>query len=323
MDEPAPRAATVGRRLLLLGVGVTALVVLALAVDLERLRAAVAELDIALYVVAALLVGPVIGLRAVRWQQLLRARGIASGFRPALAATLIGQLLGMITPGRLGELARALPLARDAGVDVARVLPSVIIDRMLDLAALMLIALPALVSAFEVDGFGSPGRTVALLAVAALGLPIVFNPRLAERLGERLEGAMGRRRSAAWIAGLLGEYAAYLRAMTLDRLAAVVALTLAVYLVFFLEAYLVAVALDMNQSFLTLAFAVTLGAVVALIPVSFSGIGTRDAAIVAYLGLHGVDPAQALAFSLLLFIAFQAVGGLAGLAAYASRGRLG
>ncbi len=149
--------------------------------------------------------------------------------------------------------------------------------------------------------------------------------RIAEMCVEHTsrDASMGRRRIARWIAELLGEYAATLRAMTLARLAAVVVLTLAVYLVFFLEAYLVAVALDLNQSFLTLAFAVTLGAVVALIPVSISGIGTRDAAIVAYLGVQGVDPAQALAFSLLLFIAFQAIGGLAGLAAYAYRGRLG
>ena len=55
---------------------------------------------------------------------------------------------------------------------------------------------------------------------------------------------------------------------------------------------------------------------VTLLPISISGLGTREAAIVAYLGTIGVPAEAALGFSLLVFVTFYVGGGLMGAAAW-------
>ena len=57
-----------------------------------------------------------------------------------------------------------------------------------------------------------------------------------------------------------------------------------------------------------------------LIPVSVGGIGTRDAAIVAYLALLGIAPTHALAFSIVMFGVFHVGGAVIGLACWWMKG---
>jgi len=53
-----------------------------------------------------------------------------------------------------------------------------------------------------------------------------------------------------------------------------------------------------------------------LLPISISGIGTRDAVIIAYLGSLGITAEGAFGFSLLITLMFYTSGGLMGLAAW-------
>ena len=80
--------------------------------------------------------------------------------------------------------------------------------------------------------------------------------------------------------------------------------------------YLLALALGLKTSFIQISFAVALGSLVTLLPISISGLGTREAAIVAYLGTAGVPAEMALSFSLLVFLTFYVAGGLMGAVAW-------
>jgi hypothetical protein len=52
------------------------------------------------------------------------------------------------------------------------------------------------------------------------------------------------------------------------------------------------------------------------LPISISGIGTRDAVIITYLGSLGIPAEGALGFSLLISLMFYTGGGLMGFAAW-------
>jgi hypothetical protein len=72
--------------------------------------------------------------RSMRWRVLLRSYGVRL---PMLFRTLIiGFMVNDILPGRLGEIARILLLARNAGVPAGASLASVLIERVLDGIAL-------------------------------------------------------------------------------------------------------------------------------------------------------------------------------------------
>ncbi len=72
----------------------------------------------------------------------------------------------------------------------------------------------------------------------------------------------------------------------------------------------------MDVGFMQITYAAAIGSLVTLLPVSISGLGTREAAIIAYLGAQGVTSEGALGFSLLVFFTFYIAGGIIGAAAW-------
>jgi len=63
-------------------------------------------------------------------------------------------------------------------------------------------------------------------------------------------------------------------------------------------------------------FAVALGSLITLLPISISRLGTRAAAMIAYLDTVGIPAEAALSFSLLVFVTFYVAGGLIGALAW-------
>ncbi len=136
------------------------------------------------YIAAA--VGATLGtyvLRALRWQALLAPIGHAR-FRTAFRTTVIGFTATFLLPGRPGEVLRPYLLARAEGFRTASAFATVIIERVLDLASVLLLFGWLLLTAdFEVGRevkLAGAGSTV--LAIAALGL-LVAGAGHPERLG--------------------------------------------------------------------------------------------------------------------------------------------
>jgi uncharacterized protein (TIRG00374 family) len=108
----------------------------------------------------------------------------------------------------------------------------------------------------------------------------------------------------------------YLKELSWKSILAASFLTAAAYGLFFTQCFLLAKGIDLQAGFRTVSFAVALGSLVTLIPISISGLGTREAAMIAYLGSAGIPPAKGLAYSLLVFVTFYIAGALLGALAW-------
>lgn len=105
-------------------------------VNFAQLRATAASLDPALLLSATLLYWLALGLRVLRWQCLLRQ--LAPAPLPAVAETLVvGYAVNNVLPARLGEVARAAYAKRRLGIGRAQVFGSIVIERVLDLCAIL------------------------------------------------------------------------------------------------------------------------------------------------------------------------------------------
>lgn len=124
--------------LLWIGFGVSLLLLAALLrkIDGRQLLHALADLDWRYLLGAVGLTFVSYWLRAVRWRLLLlheRPIALASLY----SATIIGYMANNLFPARLGEIVRVWLLARREQLKVAPVFASLVIDRMLDGCALM------------------------------------------------------------------------------------------------------------------------------------------------------------------------------------------
>jgi uncharacterized protein (TIRG00374 family) len=105
--------------------------------------------------------------RAKVWQTLLRDK---PAYREVLFATGEGYLLNNFLPFRLGEIGRAFLLSRKSGMQFGEILPTIFIERSVDLAfsaALLLAALPFVAGA---EDSKSVGIIVGLAVVVGLAV---------------------------------------------------------------------------------------------------------------------------------------------------------
>lgn len=262
------------------------------------------EAALPLVLLAILLNIPGVMLKSLRWRWFLQAQHVPYGILPSSLAYFGSIFVGLFTLGRLGEFVKALHISRDCGISAKQAFSSVLADRLFDLYAL------AIVGGLALATLGNISTVALLLSLGLLALALVtpmvllLNGRsysLVQSLGLRL-GRLGRKLfdDEGWVT----ELRAGLMQLSPPWLAIGVLMTVLAYMVFYIQVYLLAQALSLAASVATVCFAVALGSLVTLIPISISGIGTREAAVVAYLSTANVSTEAALGFSLLVFITF-------------------
>lgn len=295
-------------------VGLALLVVLLIQVDLARLVQVLQSTNLLLVALAVGTILPMIGTKTVRWLRILHSQETRYTFAPAFLAYLGSMFVGLLTPGRLGEFVKALHVSRDCGVPLARAFSSVLVDRLYDLYLLLIVGSAALLTLVH---SGTEVLTL-VVSVGALTVPLALflsDPAFAfaQSLGNRF-GRVGQRVFAA--DGWLVEMRDGMKQLSLRSMLLAAGLTVLAYGIFFGQCYLLALALEMPLSYVEVSYAVAIGSLVTLLPISISGLGTREASIIAYLGTAGVPAEAALGFSLLVFTTFYLSGGLMGAVAW-------
>ena len=265
--------------------------------------------------VAALLVLIDRALMAYRWVLLLCI--VDPSARPPLAAVMriffVSTFVGTFLPASVGgDAVRAYSIAR-LNVRGGDAVASVFMDRMLGVASILVMALVGLAL---VRDLASNWTIVASLAAAAAGcvvtLLLVFSARTAAAasvLFARLPGAL--RDAGQRVLESVRRYAVFH-----GQLANVLACSIAVQALRIVQAYYLGRGLGIDAALSTYFAFIPLILLVMLLPVTFNGIGTSQAAFVWFFARVGVAPAVAFALSV-LFVALGIVGNLPGGMLYA------
>jgi uncharacterized membrane protein YbhN (UPF0104 family) len=167
------RAATGWRRMVWIAVGallsVAGLVIVVQGVDVARTAEVLRSVNPAPLAVAALAIAAQLWIRATRWSMLLPRNGRRIPPARVLPALLIGYLGNAVLPARLGEVLRAGVISRREAIDPLGAVGSIVLERGIDLVALVVVSLPALWLA------GAPAWLVqaALLAAGVASLVLV------------------------------------------------------------------------------------------------------------------------------------------------------
>ena len=144
-------------------------------VDLARVGDLLRTADLRWVAFAALLSSLDLSFRALRWQRLLRPIAHVR-YPPMLGYLLIGYVANNVLPARLGELVRSHYLGDREGISRASALGTVVVERVVDLVAVVAIASAALL-VLSVRGVVASavyvGAGVAGLFLVVLALGIV------------------------------------------------------------------------------------------------------------------------------------------------------
>jgi len=265
------------RRLVAAAVGLTLLVLLWWKAEPRAIADALGTVDRGWFLAALLMVVPLTLASALRLCALARGRiGLAAAVRLLLSASS----LNLVLPSKMGDLAKALVLRGRHGMEGGRAVALVVFEKLLDLMALLLagalllaLAVPPVPGlALWVAGTAAAGLALLLLALPggpAAAVLAAAVPRLPGGLGRRLESlALGWGDLLAWVWGRPG--------LALGILAGSLLLWAAHLLQLWMFARAIAADIPAAPAMGLAALAVLAG----LLPFTFAGIGTRDAALV-------------------------------------------
>ena len=253
------------------------------------------------YVLGAVLLIPcTIALESLRWHYMLRKLGITYPFPEVFTMYCSSVYLGTITPARVGEFVRVSFLK---GENIGKSFFTVFLDRASDVLFLIgagylgmfLFASFLTEQIFWLSIVFVAG--VLLVAFAMLrkdfvkfGLSLVFHRIVPQKFKADVKTSF---------------YDFYLSFFVFIKPQPVIVcffLTLASWFVYYLNVFLLSKALGISISFFQLATIISIASLLSILPISISGIGTRDAAFVFFFVLLGIKSEFAIALSTLVLL---------------------
>jgi len=251
---------------------------------------------------------------AIRWLLLLRAANVDIKASSALRIFLTSSFIGSFLPAGVGaDAARAYAVASRTSRG-SQAVASVGIDRVLGLVAIAILGLGGLAGwASHVE----PVMRLRLMAVAAAGGAAVLAVFWVDKVARLCLPARWHGTRWGWRLLRLGDALGAYRGHP-GTLALVLGLSIAVQLVRVFQGYGLGRGLGIEVDLAYYLVFMPIAMLVLLLPVSISGFGLPQAAIVWLLRPVGVADAQSLALSTLLIV-IGIIGNLPGALLYAVR----
>lgn len=273
---------------------------------------AVAAASFAPLAVAVLLNLVNIHLKVIRWDVILRTRGIRYPRRRAWAAFLTSLYVGLLTPGRVGDVLRAQYLRHDLDVPYAEGIASVVVDRLCDLYVLAAFVAVGVVRYAPVLVGSLAFVTWAGVVATVLGPLVLLVPGVAE--------AVLGRAFARFVPDDQGQgftrFLAAVRANVGRPLLFTIPLTVATFFINYLQGWLIAHAIGLPMTFFDATCLLAIASLLGLLPISVSGVGVRELFFALAFPMLGFSAEAGVGFGLLVFFVIYLVIVLVGFVSF-------
>lgn len=275
---------------LLLSIAVLAYI--ARSFDLRELRVHLVSMDPIMFVAALALVFLQTFVLNGRWELIMRALGVSMDWMGTWRILMISLWFNQALPSSVGGDAVRIWLLRQRGVQWSQAVKGVAADRftaLLGLVALMVVGLPLLWSRVS--------NPPAILAIGGLTLAGVAGTVVLLTLDWWPKRLITLRPIASFV-----RFGSLVRHLLLqfERRGVLFGSAIFIHLMTAAACYLLAVGLKAQLSFLDACILIPPVILLTAVPISISGWGVREGAMVACLGLAGVSSEDALSISLLL-----------------------
>lgn len=249
-------------------------------VDLNSTIEHIKKMSLVPYILVILGHFVLMAIKSYRWKVICAHAQIDIPYKASLLSYIVAFAFGTFTPGQVGDFSKAY-FVKKYSDNTKKILGTVLIDRIWDLIVLILFTITAVIYLFPkfvydywyILIFILIGTGVILLKTNLIKKYIINHP---------------------WI--LLD----YKKLFAISLFAAIIQLS---------RWMILAYAFDL-QIILSSMIA-TIGSFVALIPISISGLGSRDAILAYLFNLNHMLPSEGVAFSMMMFNAYV-IGALAG-----------
>lgn len=241
-----------------------------------------------------------IAIRSLRWRAILLSLDINISRLSSLNLYWLGVFLGAVTPGRLGELSKVYFL-KNKGQSAFRSFFSVILDRTVDIFILLLLGFLIFLFFLKEIGVYMIFFGITFLLIIIFIFLLLDQRSFLYKIFSKLALKFFSIDLNNYDRFSLAKFRQGIKELKKKRLFSFFIYLIAGWFLYFLIKYLIALSLDLELSFISVAAISVLVAIVTALPISVAGLGTREAAVIYLFGLFNLNKETALSFSLLIF----------------------
>lgn len=294
--------------------GIILFIIILSKIDLKSFFGLLKDINLCYFIGAALLLFPILFIKAYRWNYLKKTQNINYKLSDSILMYGSGIYVGLLTPGRIGDFIKVIYLKND-GNSVGKSFVSVFVDRIADL--LFLIIFGYIGMFFFIHLFRKQVYVLSFLFIAVL-LIIIFavtNKKLAKSMLRNIFGFFIPEKYKEKIKINFNDFYNDLKILNRKRIFKVSLITVLVWIIYFIQIVLLANALNISISFIYLSVCACIAGLITLIPISISGIGTRDITLIVLFSFLGISRESAVAVSMLI-LSISVLMALIGLACW-------
>jgi len=295
------------KKKLLVLVGIALFAFILLNLNLSKLLAILSNAN-PLFFVFALILALLTGIfKGVKWKQVIRAHDSDFPMRKCIKVFFIGYFISIFTPARIGDFARAFYLQKNTK-SLGKALSTIFMDRLIDVGVLFAFACVAIIA------FALLFNVVVIPLNALFAVIVVFIIAVMLFLRKNFVGKVVRpffnmlapqKHKEKLKLSFHDFYDSFSEALRKRKklIAFAVAIALFDWLISISFAYMLILSLNLQVPVAFVFLLVPIASLLDLLPISISGIGTRDAAFIFLFGFYSIAAETAVAYSLLFLFA--------------------
>jgi uncharacterized protein (TIRG00374 family) len=268
---------------------------------IDKITGVFKSANLTMLLLSPLFVVVVVPIRGLRWRILMRVVGIDYPLWKSASVWTIGFFAASVTPAKAGDALRAVYLQDGTGRTFGEAFLTVFIDRLLDLLFVLALGVVSvlLFSRFYIE---LPSIWIVVLASAGIGVCVylAMHRSLMRKLLKPIFDALIPKKYKDMFSlnfhTFYDSLALYGKAR--GPMAVAIVLTVVVWaLVFAFAWYVTAMfGVDVDPKYVFLIMPIV--TLVELLPISISGLGTRDATVIYFFSVVGLPSAAAVGFSI-------------------------
>ena len=286
-------------------IGIIIFAIIIATIDWDKTLHIIKKADLPLILIATMLFPFFVLLKAVRWRVLLKGQGIEYSLKSCFLVYLSSNYLGVLTPGRVGEISKIFYLKQDKHLSYTRGFANVLADRLFDVLMMVLFACIGIFFFFRTHWLLTCLFMVLLILIIIL---FIGSFRTIDTTIKRILYRKHRHK----IYARLKIFFLSLTTFNTKTLIYSFGMTILGFSIFFSIVNLLGYSLQIKNGILFIPLSVSIASLVSLIPLSVSGIGLRDLSLIVIFGQVGFSAEAAVSFSIIYLFYFTGLWTLLG-----------
>jgi len=289
-------------------VGIALFLLILSRINLNDLVNILAHTNVLFLFLAFLVTCITIILKSLKWKIIVNSVKPSFSLRESIVAFFVGFSFSTITPAKLGDFVKVLYVA-DENCSLGKALSTVVIDRLIDIILLVSIALIGIYGfsvLYHIDIISISAILLVVLIIIA-GAYVVLNKQVLSALLKPFFNFFVPQHLKNKLSMYYNDFFTGMYSFYNDRFRFFSSIFIGIvsWIPPFFYGYLLARSIGIDIDIFFFVLAIPVMGLIDVLPISISGIGTRDMALIFLFGLKSISAELAVAFSLLyLFMSY-------------------